>query len=317
MALFLQATNTTGFDVYFHAISVADFELIDYYNPPWIVSGYELPRYILLHYFLWLITCFGILPLLPILAIFYAIGLMKAVNFRYTHGLIKYGVVVTMTVNIIFTSALGISLFIIGLGVLAKIDNKIPNSFLLICMGSTLHPIGCLVGIFLLLVFRSWLYILILGAMILFSHYLTFLNPSTFTEYQRMIDFKDLMVVNSLIYEKVVGKLSNEVFVMFALIVIYLSFKSLSKIREVKLFLISLGRLISIFNINYVIYCLLAAALVTSYPSHLTTGGPLAVLSLQYKELNKETLNIISSAWISPLLLNESIKFNQYYYRGD
>jgi len=317
LALLLLATNTTGFDVYFHAISVADFELIDYYNPTWIVSGYELPRYILLHYFLWLITCFGYLPLLPLLAIFYALGLMKAVNFRYTHGLIKHVVVATMIVNIIFTSALGISLFMIGLGVLARTDKKFSNSFLLICLGSTLHPIGFLIGFSLLLVLRGWVYLLILMVMILFSHYLTVFTPLNFTGHQRMFDFEDLLDVNSLIYEKVVGKLSVEVFALFALYVIYLLFKASSKIHEVRFFLNSFSQLVSIVNVHYIIYFMLAAALVKSYPSHLTTGGPLAVLSLQYKELNKETLNIISAAWITPYFLHESIKFNQYRYRGD
>lgn len=317
LALMLLATNTTGFDIYFHAISVADFKLIDYYNPAWVVSGYELPRYILLHYFLWLITCFGLLPLLPVLAILYTLALMKAIHHKYTHALIKHAVVTSMVVNIIFTSALGISLLIIGLGVLARAETKAVNGFLLICLGAVLHPIGVVVGLLLMLILRGWRYLLLLVGLIHFSHVLTILIPSHYVEYQRIFELTDLVVENTLIYEKVVDKLSVEAFGLFTLLLIYLLLSSLRKVRETRLLLNLANRFLSVVSAYIVVYFMLAAALVLSYPSHLTTGGPLSVISFQYDKLPSETLNIISAAWVSPYLLHDSIKSNQYYFRGE
>lgn len=317
VALLLLATNTTGFDIYFHAISVADFAMIDYYNPQWVVSGYELPRYIFFHYFFWLITCFGLLPLLPVLAILYALALMKVFSHNFKHGFIKHAVVAAMVVNIIFTSALGISLLVIGLGVLSRVGKSNANSNSLICLGSVLHPIGFVVGLLILLALRSWVYLLVLAVLIYFSHALTIFIPSKYVEHQRLFDLTDLMVVNSLIYEKVLDKLSVEAFGLFSLFAIYLLLTILGKIRETRLALNLLNRLVLIVNAYYVIYLLLATSLIVSYPSHLTTGGPLSVISFQYDKLPRETLNIISAAWVSPFLLHDSIKLNQYYFRGE
>lgn len=317
VALLLLATNTTGFDIYFHAISVADFGMIDYYNPAWVVSGYELPRYIFLHYFLWLSTCFGLLPLMPVLGILYALALMKAINHKYTHGFIKYAVVTAMVVNIIFTSALGISLLVIGLGVLARAENKRSKALFLICLGSVLHPIGFVVGFLLLLVLRGWLYLLISAGLIHLAHSLTLFIPSYLIEYQRVFDLSDLLNENSYIYEKVVNKLSVEALALFALVGASMALFAFGKIFQIRLLLNSITRLVSVVNVNYVIYFLLAAVIVKSYPSHLTTGGPLAVITFQYEKLPRETLNIISSAWVSPYLLQDSIKLNQYSFRGD
>jgi len=317
LALLLLATNTTGFDIYFHAISVADFDLIDYYNPVWVVSGYELPRYLYLHYFFWLITCFGILPLIPVLAIFYAFSLMRVAGHKFTHGLIKHAVIAVMVMNIVFTSALGISLMAIGLGVISKANNKTSISYLLVCLGSVLHPIGFVVGLFFLSVLRGWLYLLILPVLIHILHLLTTFFSANLVEYQRVFELSDLMVVNSFIYEKVVDKLIVETFALFALFALYLSSIAFGKIREIRLVLNKLDLLYSKVSVDYVIWAFLAVALAMGYPSHLTTGGPLAVLSFHYDELPRETLNIISATWVSPYLLHDSIKSNQYYFRGD
>lgn len=317
LALLLLATNTIGFDIYFHSISVANFQLIDYYNPSWVVSGYELPRYILLHYFLWLVTCFGVLPLLPVLAGLYALALMKVVSHKYTHGFIKYAVVAIMVLNIVFTSALGISLLFIGLGVLTRVDKQPSNSYLCICFGSILHPIGFAVGLFILLVLRGWLHMAILAFLLQFSHLLAIFFTSNYAEHQRVFEISDLMVANSLIYDKVVGKLSVEAFALFALFAISLSLFFLGKISGIRLVLNQVSGLVSGVSVRYVICFFLVAALVRSYPSHLNTGGPLAVLSFQSDQLPRETLNIMSAAWLSPYLLYDSVKSNQYHFRGD
>lgn len=316
LALFLLATNTIGFDIYFHAISVADFQLIDYYNPAWVVSGYELPRYILLHYLLWLITCFGVLPLLPILAGLYALALMKVVSHKYTHGFIKYAVVAMMVLNIIFTSALGISLLLIGLGVLTRVDDQPSNSYLCICLGSILHPIGFAVGLFVLLVLRGWVYMAALALLLHFSHLLAMIFQSNYVGHQRVFEISDLMLANSLIHNKLVGKLSVEAFALFALFAMSLSLFFLSKIREIRLVLNQVSGLVTRVSVRYVISFFLVVALVRSYPSHFNTGGPLAVLSFQGDQLPHETLNIMSAAWLSPYLLYDSVKSNQYHFRG-
>lgn len=317
LALLLLATNTTGFDIYFHAISISNFDLIDYYNPSWVISGYELPRYLFFHYFLWLITCFGIFPLLPILGVLYASALTRAASHHYSQGLIRHAVVVAIVVDIIFTSAVGVSLLVIGMGVLANADKKTSSSYLLICLGSVLHPIGLLAGLFVLLILRGWIYFLLLIVLIYFLHLLTILKPSNFVEYQRAFDFGELVAVNSFIYEKVVDKLSVEVFAIFILFAIYLSLFVISKFREIRFILKQFDRLISIVSVHYVICFLLVVAIARGYPSHLTTGGPLALLSFQHEHLPRETLNIISAAWVSPYFLYDSIKSNQYDFRGD
>lgn len=317
VALLLLATNTTGFDIYFHAISVADYGMIDYYNPAWVVSGYELPRYILLHYFFWLITCFGFFPLLPVVAIMYALAMSTAIRHKYTHGFIKHAVVAAIVVNIIFTSALGISLLFIGLGVLSQAESKNSNALLLICLGAVLHPIGFFIGLLLIFILRGWRYLLFLAGLIQFSHMLIILFPSNYVEYQRNFDLTDLLVGGTYIYEKVVDKLSVEALGLFGLFVIYLLISNLGKVREFKLVLNLVNRLVSVVSVHVVIYFLLAAALISSYPAHLSTGGPLSVISFQHDQLPRETLNIISAAWVSPYLLSDSIKSNQYNFRGE
>jgi hypothetical protein len=309
------ASNTTGFDIYHHSISASGLSLIRYYNPPWSISGFEIPRYILLQYSFWAATLFGVLPLIPLLALLYAYLINLLINSNIKYMIVRYAIVVIAMINIVFTSALGISLFLIAAGVLDSTKNMRSNC--LIISGSLFHPVGFLLGFIVLSVSRKWRPLIILMALLYFSHLVAIL-PSGNSSYPiRSFHFSDLLEESSYINQKMASKIAVEVFFAGLLIVGVNLFYFLGRSLGLNSVMASMDVLFKRSYLKLLIYSFVASVLVLSYRAQVVTGGPIAVLSMQTNGFRRETFNMVSGAWVSPLLLNDSIRQNQYLFRGD
>ncbi len=313
--LFLLASNTIGFDIYFHAISVSELNLIPFYNPTWSISGYEIPRYILFQYLLWFSTLFGVLPLLPVLALLYAFLLALIIERSYNYKLLKYCLILFAAVNIVFTSALGLSVLLICLGLL-ETSNRLRGN-ILILLGSLIHPIGLLLGIVALVVLRRWKYLVALAVIVHTLHSLSIFSPSYSNHTIRLIELGDISSSQTFIYEKILSKLLSEVFYLLILLLGFAFVFYLNKVKQFKSVFAYLDAIPRRSSAGIFIALIVMSVSVYCFRAQVTTGGPLAILLFQGGRLSSETENIILGGWISPMILESKIKTNQYLFRGD
>lgn len=301
----LLATNTLGFDGYFHAVSISSVENIHQFNSPWVLFDQPIPRYLLFHYFFFAITFFGLFPFYPILGILLSailIDLIKLLKGR--SPLLVYACIVFFIINTVFFSALSFSVLLLLNGAFSSGNKR--NFYLF--LGSMMHPIGLLLGSCYLLLTRSWaLLILCLS----FVFLLAFFTQGIDINEDRIFGLNTLYQLGHddrvMIVDKVIGKLKVEGLFFLIILIIYhltnrykISLKFIPKFKIYYLLLFSF--LLSCYSIN----------------AQFRTGGIYSAFHMYFSEsstLVEGKLNILVGSWVSPIFFNNDVISDQYYFR--
>jgi hypothetical protein len=304
---FLLAANTLGFDGYFHAISVSSFENISYFNSPWFIYDYPVPRYLLFHYFFFLISFLGVFPFYPILGILLTIILINLINvLRDKNSLLLYSIILFFVVNTIFFSALSFSFLLLLSGFLSKGLKGKAYLFL----GCLMHPVGFLIGGCYLLVTRNWL-ILISSLTTIF--FLIFLTPINEINQDRRFSLDVLYQIfqpdRYIIADKFIGKLKYEgLFLLIIIALLYVTSK-----RKLNFLCLPRFKFYFLLLISFSVSCY-------SLSAQFRTGGPYSAFSMYYFEpsdLAEGKLNILIGSWVSPIFFKSNVIYDQYHYRDE